>query len=92
MKIYYFFGLNPALKSRFSMKLWKIERRGHTVHVGWASAKLLKRKRKAIPARQVQWKELPFASKAKAKAEMWKRIEEKIVEGYERPPRRKSRR
>jgi hypothetical protein len=91
VRIYYFFGLNPLLDSGYSMKLWKIERSGTTLYVGWASARLLKRKRKAIPARKVQWKELSFASKSEAKAEMWKRIEDKLGEGYERAPRRKPR-
>jgi hypothetical protein len=92
VKIYYFFGLNPILKSGYSMKLWKIERCGRAVHVGWASAKLLKRKRKAIPARQVQWVKWSFSSKAEAKAQVSKRIRAKLAEGYERAPRRKPRR
>ena len=89
MRIYYFFRRNPANISGFSMKLWKIERQGNKLRVGWAAAKIIKRKRKAKPARKVQWVSWSFASKAEAKAEMWKRIEEKLVEGYERAPRRK---
>jgi hypothetical protein len=73
------------------MKLWKIERHGKTVRVGWAAAKLLKRKRKAIPARKVQWAEWLFESKDEAKASVRKRIKEKEAEGYERAPRRKPR-
>lgn len=92
MKIYYFFRRNPANKSGFSMKLWKIERHGKELRVGWAAAKILKRKRKAIPARKVQWASWSFASKEEAKAEMHNRIREKESKGYERAPRRKSRR
>ena len=89
MRIYYFFGLNPDLQSRYSMKLWKIERQGKNLRVGWAAAKIIKRKRKAIPARKVQWVSLAFASKDEAKAEMRKRVDAKIAEGYHRAPRRK---
>jgi hypothetical protein len=92
VRIYYFFGRNRALKSGFSMKLWKIERQGKKLRVGWASAKIIKRKRKAKPARKVQWVSWSFASKDEAKAELRKRIREKETEGYERAPRRKSRR
>jgi hypothetical protein len=92
MRIYYFLGRNQALKSGYSMKLRKIERCGLTLHAGWASAKIIKRKRKAVPARKVQWVQWSFSSKAEAKAEMSKRIEEKLAEGYERAPRRKPRR
>lgn len=35
MKIFYFFGRNPALKSNFSMKMWKIERRGGELFAAW---------------------------------------------------------
>jgi hypothetical protein len=89
MRIYYFFGSNRALKSGYSMKLWKIERCGNTLRAGWASARIIKRRRKAMPARKVQWVDWSFSTKAEAKAEMWKRIDEKLAEGYERAPRRK---
>jgi hypothetical protein len=92
MKIFYFFGRNENLESRYSMKLWKIKRCGRTLHIGWASAKLLTKKRKAIPARKVQWKELTYPSKTEAKVQMGKRIQDKRHEGYERAPRRKPRR
>jgi hypothetical protein len=92
MRIFYFFGANRALKSGYSMKLWKIERSGNKVRAGWASARIIKWKRKAVPARKVQWVQWSFSSKAEAKAEMSKRIEEKLAEGYERSPRRKPRR
>jgi predicted DNA-binding WGR domain protein len=89
VKIYYYFGPNPANDSRISMKLWKIERRGKELFVAWGAAKLSRRKRKAFPAQKLLSRTLSFSSKADAKTEIKKRIKEKLEEGYKRQPRRK---
>jgi predicted DNA-binding WGR domain protein len=90
VRVYYFFGSNPALKSGFSMKLWKIERRGTKLYAAWGSAKISRRKRKAFPAQKLCSGTWLFRSKADAKKKMWKRINEKLAKGYERAPRKRN--
>lgn len=91
MRVYYFFGRNATLKSGFSMKLWKIERRGHKLYAAWGAAKISRRKRKAFPAQKLLSGAWAYSSKAEAKIEMWKRINSKLAKGYERAPRKKRR-
>ena len=89
MRIYYYFGPNPANDSRISMKLWKIERRGKTLFVAWGAAKISRKKRKIFPAQKLLFRTWSFSSKADAKVEMWNRIDAKCAKGYKRQPRRK---
>jgi predicted DNA-binding WGR domain protein len=91
VRIFYFFGANPALDSGYSMKLWKIERRGNKLYAAWGAAKLSRKKRKAFPAQKLLSRTWSFPSKAEAKKEMRKRIDSKLAKGYERAPRRKPR-
>ncbi|HEV2801100.1 MAG TPA: hypothetical protein VGW12_11415 [Pyrinomonadaceae bacterium] len=87
MKIFFYFGRNDGNKSGRSMKLWKIERRGCEVKVWWGPTEMVERR--PVPT-YLQTKKWELDTEAEAKDCEGRRIREKLDEGYERNPRRKS--
>jgi hypothetical protein len=89
MRIYYYFGPNRQLKSGFSMKVWKITRRGRTIYAEWGPAILDKKKRRAVVTAKLRKQKWSHATKVEAKQDLKDRIEAKIAKGYDRSPRRR---
>lgn len=85
MKTFFFFGRNHNNKSGVSWKIWKIERRGTSLHIFWGPAVI--DGRKVSPRGELQSKVVRFRSDAAARADEARRIDEKLGSGYERKPR-----
>jgi hypothetical protein len=51
MKIFFYVGPNKDLKSGFSIKFWKIERKGSTVTASWGPAQVDRRKRRGCESK-----------------------------------------
>jgi hypothetical protein len=60
MRIYFYIGPNKELKSGFSIKFWKIVRKGRRVTVKWGPAMVDVRKRKVVKARWTQGRDWTF--------------------------------
>ncbi len=88
MKILFYMGRNPSNKSGLSWKIWKVERKGRTVTTWWGRA--IVRKRKVVPAANLQSKTFRFTSAAAALEYEKKRIRSKLNKGYERRTRWRS--
>jgi len=90
MKIYFYIGPNKQLKSGFSIKFWKITRKGRTVIVRWGPAMVDIKRRKVLRASWTQARDWTLSSESEAKADVKRRINEQVAQGYYRLPRRKS--
>ena len=90
MRIYFYIGPNNNLKSGFSIKFWKIARKGRKVTAKWGPAMVDVRRRKVVKASWTQSKEWLLSSESEAKAELKRRIDEQLAQGYHRMPRRRS--
>lgn len=88
MKIFFYMGTNPKIHSRVSMKLWKIERHQNRVTTWWGRARMDTRSRRARPHGKLLNKTRSFRSERAAHQFEKARIREKLLEGYERNPRR----
>jgi hypothetical protein len=82
MKTFYYMGHNPAMKSRVSWKLWKINRNGLELTTWWGPATVVHRKPK--PTHALQTKNWHFQTEAQAKEDEERRIRQKLREGYKR--------
>ena len=89
MKIYFYIGPNKQLKSGFSIKFWKIARRGRTVIVKWGPAMVDIKRRKVLRASWTQARDWTLPSESKAKADVKRRIDGQLAQGYHRVPRRR---
>jgi hypothetical protein len=90
MRIYFYIGPNKELKSGFSIKFWKIARKGRRVTAKWGPATVDLKKRKVVKASWTQGRDWTLASESEAKAQMKRRIDEQLAQGYHRVPRRRS--
>jgi hypothetical protein len=90
MKIFFYVGPNKDLKSGFSIKFWKIERKGSTVTASWGPAQVDRRKRRVVKAswtRKCKW---ILPSVERARSEMARRVKKQETQGYYRIRRRRS--
>lgn len=87
MKTFFFMGLNPRNDSGVSWKIWRIERRGHSVTTWWGAAHVVRRK--VVPMSNFGSKSRTFRSDAAAREFEKARIRSKENKGYRRRPRPK---
>jgi hypothetical protein len=90
VKIFFYIGPNKELKSGFSIKFWKIERQGRKVTVHFGPAKLDHIARKIITASWTRSRSWTLPSERLAKAELERRVNEQLAQGYHRVPRRRN--
>jgi len=90
MRIYFYIGPNKKLKSGFSIKFWRIARKGSRVAAKWGPAMVDLKQRKVVKASWTQGRDWIFASESEAKAQVKRRIDEQLAQGYHRVPRRRS--
>ena len=88
MKEFFFTGRNPKNVSGLSWKIWKIVQKGRVVTAWWGPAKVVERK--VCHTALLLSKAWKFRTEELAKDNADSRIAQKIREGYERKPRRKS--
>lgn len=88
MRVFVFVGANRGLKSRLSIKFWKIGRSGKVIKVRWGPARVDHAKRRIL-CPDWQGKDIRFRSDAEAKMQVRKRIAAQSRQGYHRvlPPR-----
>jgi hypothetical protein len=88
VKIFFYIGPNKKLKSGFSIKFWKIERHGRDVTVHFGPAKLDHIARKVITANWMRSCSWTLPSEQLAQAEVERRVNAQLAQGYHRVPRR----
>ncbi len=88
MKIFFFMKRNANNKCGLSMKIWKIERSGKTVTAWWGPAIVKKVSKTPVPANSLQSKVWKFRTEDQAVTCERMKIQEKLLYGYERKPRR----
>jgi len=90
LKTLFFMGINRANVSGVSWKMWRIHRSGQVVEVQWGAADLKNRRPRIIgsPQRR-QW---TLRTEAQAIADVSRRFEEKLREGYQVKPVNKAHR
>jgi predicted DNA-binding WGR domain protein len=90
VKTYFYIGANRANRSGISAKLWQIARQGRRLTSSWGPAEFCTGTRKVLPVQPLQSQHWTFRSEQAARAEEARRIAEKLREGYQRQPRRRS--
>jgi hypothetical protein len=90
MRIFFYVGPNKLLKSGFSIKFWKIERKGRTVRAMWGAAKVDHKRRTVPRASCTNGKEWRLPSAELARTDMDRRVKEQLLQGYYRIRRRRS--
>jgi hypothetical protein len=88
MKKFFYIGPNKELRSGFSIKFWKIERKGKTVTAYWGPAQLDHLKRRVLVASWTQSCSWIFNSTTQAKLDLERRIDSQLRHGYYRLRRR----
>lgn len=91
MRKHFFVGPNKQLKSGMSIKVWKIERRDRRVQVWWGRARLDQSKRRVRSKGTLTTRWWDFSTSSVVEDQMWRRIHSKVLTGYKRNLRRRSR-
>lgn len=91
MRKHFFVGPNKQLKSGMSIKVWKIERRDRRVQVWWGRARLDQSKRRVRSKGTLTTRWWDFSTSSVVEDQMWLRIHSKVLTGYKRNLRRRSR-